>query len=104
GWFVRGYRLGPGVRRCRRGRRRWGFWLLRRHGLRVRARSGLLSGGRRRPPAVTGADVLVDEVLNDEQRGRPVVELFAPVRADVEAEPAAALTDALGLGQLVVPG
>src|SRR5262249_59221891 len=52
----------------------------------------------------TGAGVFVDEMLNDDQRRRPVVELFAPVRADVDAYLAAALTDALGLGQLVVPG
>ena len=36
------------------------------------------------------------------QRRRPIVELFAPVRADVDADLAAALTDTRGLGQLVV--
>jgi hypothetical protein len=46
----------------------------------------------------------VDEGLNDEQRRRPVVELFALVHADVDAHLAATLTEALGLGQLVVPG
>jgi hypothetical protein len=46
----------------------------------------------------------VDEVFDHEQRRRLVVELFASVRADIDAHLAAALTDALGLGQLVVPG
>jgi hypothetical protein len=45
----------------------------------------------------------VDEVLDHEQRRRPIVELFAPVGADVDADLAAARTDLLGLGQLVVP-
>jgi hypothetical protein len=46
----------------------------------------------------------VDEVLDDELRGRPVVELLAFVHADVDPQPAAALADAIGLGQFVVPG
>jgi hypothetical protein len=46
----------------------------------------------------------VDEVLDHEQRRRPIVELFAPIRADVDTRLAAALTDAVGLGQFVVPG
>jgi hypothetical protein len=40
----------------------------------------------------------MDEVLNDDQRRRPVVELFALVHADVNAHLSAALTDTLGLG------
>src|SRR4051812_28708029 len=43
-------------------------------------------------------------MLDHEQRRRPVVELFALVRADVDAHLAAALTHTLGLGQLVMPG
>jgi hypothetical protein len=54
--------------------------------------------------AAAGADILVDEVLDHEQRRRPVVELFAPVRTDVDADLAATLTDALGLRQFVVLG
>src|SRR5262249_13449446 len=61
-------------------------------------------GGIAGLPAATGADVLVDIVLYDEGRRRPVVELLAPVRANVDAQPSVALADALGLGQLVVPG
>jgi len=45
----------------------------------------------------------VDEVLDHEQRRRPIIELFAPVRADIDASLAAARADALGLGQLVMP-
>jgi hypothetical protein len=43
-------------------------------------------------------------MFDHEQRRRPVAELFAPVHADVDAQLAAARTDALGLGQLVVAG
>jgi len=39
----------------------------------------------------------VDEVLDHEQRRRPVIELFAPVRADIDAHLTAVRTDALGL-------
>lgn len=46
----------------------------------------------------------MDEVLDHEQRRRPVIELFTPVRADIDAHLAAGRTGALGLGQLVVPG
>src|SRR5262249_58637953 len=62
------------------------------------------SGGLRLAFAARGTDVLVDEVLDHEQRRRPVVELFALVHADVDAHLAAPLADALGLGQLVVHG
>jgi len=58
----------------------------------------------RRSQTKTGAGVFVDEMLDDEQRSRPVVELFAPIHTNVDVCPAAALTDALGLGQLVMPG
>jgi hypothetical protein len=43
-------------------------------------------------------------MLDHEQRRRSVIELFAPVHADVDAHLAAALAQALGLAQLVVPG
>jgi hypothetical protein len=43
-------------------------------------------------------------MFDHEQRRRPVIELFTPVRADIDAHPAAGRTDALGRGQLVVPG
>jgi len=46
----------------------------------------------------------VDEVLDHEQRRRPVIELFAPVGADIDAGLATSRTGALGLAQLVVPG
>jgi hypothetical protein len=46
----------------------------------------------------------VDEVLDHEQRRRPVIKLFAPIRADVDTHLAAARADALGLSQLVMPG
>jgi hypothetical protein len=46
----------------------------------------------------------VDDVLNEEQRRRPIFELFAPVRADIDARLAAARAKALGLGQLVMAG
>jgi hypothetical protein len=46
-------------------------------------------------PARTG--VLVDIVLDHEQRRRPIIELLAPLRADIDADLAAGRTDALGL-------
>jgi len=46
----------------------------------------------------------VDEVLDHEQRRRPIIELFAPVCADIDAHLAAGRASALGLGQLVMPG
>jgi hypothetical protein len=46
----------------------------------------------------------VDEVLNHKQRRRPIIELFAPVRADIDAYLAAGRAGAFGLGQLVMPG
>jgi hypothetical protein len=39
----------------------------------------------------------VDIVLDHEQRRRPIIELLAPVRADIDADLAAGRTDALGL-------
>src|SRR5262249_59790696 len=100
-WFsARQLRRGHGVRR-----RRWlGFWFPRRHRLGLLGRVCLLSLGWRRPPAATGADIFVDEVLDHEQRRRPVIELFAPVRADIDAHLAAGRAGAVGLGQLVMPG
>ena len=104
------YRLWSGVclRRRRRGlrrRRRWlGVWLRCRHGLGLLARMGLLLLGLRLALTVTGAGILVDKMLDHEQRRRPVVELFAPVRADIDAHPAAGRAGAFGLGQLVMPG
>jgi hypothetical protein len=50
-----------------------------------------------------GQTYLLDEVLNDDQRRRVVVKLFALIRADVDAQSAAVLADPLGLGQLVMP-
>jgi len=47
--------------------------------------------------------VLVDEVLDHKQRRRFIVELFAPVCADIDTHPAAVWTETLGLGQLVMP-
>ena len=46
----------------------------------------------------------MDKVLDHEQRRGPIVELFAPVGADVDAHMAAARAHALRLGQLVMPG
>jgi hypothetical protein len=46
----------------------------------------------------------VDDVLDHKQRRRPVIELFAPVRADIDAHLAAGRAGAFGLGQLVMPG
>jgi hypothetical protein len=43
-------------------------------------------------------------MLDHEQRRRPVIELFAPVRADIDARLAAGRARAFGLGQLVMPG
>jgi hypothetical protein len=60
--------------------------------------------GWRGPPTATGADVFVNEMLDDKQRCRPVIELLAPVGADVHADLATVRTDALGLGQFVMPG
>jgi hypothetical protein len=46
----------------------------------------------------------VYKVLYHEQRRRPVIELFAPICADIDAGLAAGRANALGLGQLVMPG
>jgi hypothetical protein len=46
----------------------------------------------------------VHKVLDHEERRRPVIKLFAPVGADIGARLAAGRADALGLGQLVMPG
>jgi hypothetical protein len=46
----------------------------------------------------------VDEVLEDKQRCWPVIELLAPVGADVDADLAAVRTETLGLGQFMMPG
>ena len=46
----------------------------------------------------------MDEVLDDEQRRRPVIELLALVHADVDAHPAAVGANAVGLRQFVVLG
>jgi hypothetical protein len=46
----------------------------------------------------------MDEMLDHEQRRRPVIELFTPVRADIDARLAASGANAFGLGQLVMPG
>jgi hypothetical protein len=43
-------------------------------------------------------------MLDHKQPRRPVIELLAPVHADVDAQPAAVLTDVLSLGQFVVAG
>jgi hypothetical protein len=46
----------------------------------------------------------MDEVLDYVQRRRPVIELLAPVRADIDAQLAAGRAGAFGLGQRVMPG
>src|SRR5262249_53226614 len=104
-----GYRPWAGARRPRHGhggrRRRWlGVWFPRRHGLGLLGRVCLLSLGWRRPPTATGANVLVDEVLDHEQGRRPVIELLAPIRADIDAHLAASRAGAFGLGQFVMLG
>src|SRR5262245_41742545 len=43
-------------------------------------------------------------MLDDKQRSRSVIELLAPVGADVDADLAAVRTEALGLGQFMMPG
>jgi hypothetical protein len=43
-------------------------------------------------------------MLDHKQRCRPVIELLAPVGADVDADLAAVGTEALGLGQFVMSG
>jgi hypothetical protein len=45
----------------------------------------------------------VDEVLDHKQRRRPVIELLAPIRADLDAQLAAGRAGAFGLGQLMMP-
>ena len=75
-----------------------------RHELGLLTRTGLLSLGLRLAATVTGAGILVDKMLDHEQRRRPIVELFAPVRADIDAHLATGRAGALGLGQLVMPG
>lgn len=44
----------------------------------------------------------MDEVLDHKQRRRPIVELFAPICADIDTHPAAVRTDTLGFGQFVM--
>jgi hypothetical protein len=43
-------------------------------------------------------------MLDHKQRRRPIIKLFTPVRADVDARLAAGRADTLGLGQLMVLG
>ena len=96
------------LRRRRRGFRRWrrrlGVWLRCRHGLGLLALTGLLPLRLRLALTVTGAGILVDKMLDHEQRRRPVVELFTPVGADIDAPLAAGRAGAFGFGQLVMPG
>ena len=46
----------------------------------------------------------MDEVLDHEQRRRPIIELFTPICANINAHLATARAEALGLGQFVMPG
>jgi hypothetical protein len=110
GWPARASRVWLGVRLPYRGhrlrrRRRWlGIWLRRWRGLGLLARVYLLPWGLCPLLATARADVLVDKVLDHEQRRRPVIKLFALVCADIDAHLAAGRAGAFGLGQLVVPG
>jgi RNA polymerase sigma factor (sigma-70 family) len=91
--------LRVGIGGCRRRRRNdggrcgLGFGFGRWQGLGLLARPSVLPGGFRGQRAATRADVLVDEVLDHEQRRWPVLELFALVHADVDAHLTAARTD-----------
>ena len=58
--------------------------------------------GRVGGPAADGAGVGVPDPLDDEQRGRPVVELLARLGPDPDPRPAAARARLLGLGQVVL--
>jgi hypothetical protein len=84
---------------------RWlGICLRRWHGLGLLARVRWPPRGLGPPLATARADIFVDEVLDHEQARRPVIELLAPVRPDIDADLAAGRTGALDLGQFVVPG